>query len=288
MTDPFALTAGDYRVEIAPSRGGGITRFDWRGKPLFRPACGPGVLDLACFPLVPFSNRIANGRFRADGCEHCLPANLAGEPHPLHGMGWLAAWETVEQSDRDGVLRHDHEPGAWPWRYRTVQRLRLDETGLHHSLELANLSASPMFAGLGVHPYFPRTATTRYRALHGGEWRTGTDGLPIALDRAAEPSDWWDGAPVVARTVDTCYIERAGPIIIAWPDRGISLTITPDDALAFTHVYVPAGEDYFCVEPVSHGTDAINRADAGASGARWIDPGAKFAVALRYRAQEIG
>jgi len=288
MRDPIALTAGDYHVEIAPWRGGGITRFDWRGEPLFRPACGSGVLDLACFPLVPFSNRIAYGRFRADGREHLLPANLVAELHPLHGMGWLAAWETIEQSSQHSVMQHDHEPGAWPWRYRALQRLRLDETGLHQALELTNLSASPMFAGLGMHPYFSRTATTRYHALHRHAWQTGADGLPIGLSSAAEPHDWWDGAPVASRIVDTCYGGRSGVIEIAWPDRGMALAIQPDDALAFTHVYVPADADYFCVEPVSHSTDAINGVHAESTGARWIDPGAKFAVALHYRVHEIG
>ena len=56
------LKAGEYFLALEPERGGSIARFGWRGQDLMRPTCGPSVLDVACFPLVPFSNRIAHGR----------------------------------------------------------------------------------------------------------------------------------------------------------------------------------------------------------------------------------
>ena len=44
------------------------------------------------------------------------------------------------------------------------------------------------------------------------------------------------------------------------------------DLLGQTVVYVPQVGDYFCVEPVSHMTDALNRLEENA-GMRRLEPG---------------
>ncbi|MBT8426880.1 MAG: hypothetical protein KJO02_02500, partial [Erythrobacter sp.] len=76
------------------------------------------------------------------------------------------------------------------------------------------------------------------------------------------------------------YTEREGPLTIEWPERGIGLMMVPSDDLAFTTVYVPTGEDFFCVEPVTHMTDAFNR-DLPDSGTRLLEAGESWSVDLR-------
>lgn len=281
----LSLAAGDYRLELMPERGGSIARFDWRGEPLMRPTCGPSILDMACFPLVPFSNRIAFGRFVANGHEVRLAPNFphSDHPHPLHGFGWLDAWDVAEPTIDHALLRHICRAGEWPWAYGAQQELTLSEAGLSHRLAITNMASSVMPAGLGVHPYFPRTNTTRYLGRHRGEWRTTEDGLPIAIERRDRPLDWWAGAPVTRRHVDTAYAERCGPLRIAWPERGIGLEIRPSEQLSFTVVFVPSHGDFFCVEPVSHSTDAINDAVRKAE-LVWLQPGESFSVTVDYRA----
>jgi aldose 1-epimerase len=50
-------------------------------------------------------------------------------------------------------------------------------------------------------------------------------------------------------------------------------------------VYSPAGEDFFCVEPVSHCTDAFNLAAQGRAdtGMLTLHPGASLSAAMRFR-----
>ena len=93
-----------------------------------------------------------------------------------------------------------------------------------------------MPAGLGLHPYSPRTARTRFRSSHLGEWQTGADGLPVALACAADAVDWWNGAPAGTRIVDTVYTDRRDAMAVEWPERGLMLTISPCDALRDTVV----------------------------------------------------
>jgi aldose 1-epimerase len=276
------LAAGEYRLELDPKRGGSLLRFDWRGEPVMRSACGPSILDAACFPLVPFSNRIADGRFTAGGTEVRIEPNLPGQnhPHPLHGFGWLSAWQVLAQDSASALLEHTRIGGEWPWPYRAHQSFRLTGEGLEMVLSLTNLADAPMPAGLGFHPYFPRTDRTYIRAMHRGEWQNDADCLPRHLDLRSEPRDWWEGKAVGARVVDTVYTGREGPLVIDWLERGLELTLVPSANLPFTVVYTPPGEDFFCVEPVSHMTDAVNW-DGPDSGLVWLECDESLTVGLK-------
>ncbi len=282
------LRAGAYRLVLDPVRGGSVARFDLGDQPLFRATCGPSVLDSGCFPLVPFSNRIAHGTFAAAGQTVRLAPNMPGgaHPHTLHGFGWQCGWDVAADGADNATLRHDHAAGQWPWAYRAEQRLALDHAGLTHTLSLRNASDQPMPAGLGVHPYFPRTPQTRLIARHNGEWQTAADGLPITLHRVDQPVDWWQGQPVGTRAVDTVYTGRAGEITVIWPERGLQLTIAPSPNLPCTVIYTPANADFFCVEPVSHATDAINRPDQ-ADPMQWLTPGETLEATVRYCAGPV-
>jgi aldose 1-epimerase len=64
---------------------------------------------------------------------------------------------------------------------------------------------------------------------------------------------------------------------------GVDVRIAADRACGFVVVYVPAGRDFLAIEPVTHMTDAFNRAARGArdTGVRTLRPGATFSVTMR-------
>jgi aldose 1-epimerase len=181
---PLDLAFDEYRLVVAPGMGGSLVRFDWRGLPILRPSPGTNILDVACFPIVPFSNRIANGRFDWQGRRVGIAPNFPGSnhPHPLHGFGWLSSWHVSDSSRTTAVLEHVYPGGEWPWPYRAELVYALDERGLRASLSLTNLADTAMPAGVGFHPYFPRDTGTIYRGLHCGEWRNDGDCLPLSLE----------------------------------------------------------------------------------------------------------
>ncbi|WP_298191234.1 aldose 1-epimerase [Novosphingobium sp.] len=263
----LAIAAGDYRLVAAPARGGSILSFTWRGEPVMREAEGPDILDVGCFVMVPFANRIKDGRFVWRGRPMIIPPNLEGRDrlNPIHGYGWQAEWAVVETAPERLRFGHRHAGEGWPWPYRADLAYALDTGGLTARLTLTNTGDEAMPAGLGFHPYFPRSATTRYIGLHRGEWQTGRDPLPVALERRTTAIDWWEGSPVGTREVDTVYSGREGPLEILWPERAMALTITPSPALALTAVYAPAGTGWFCAEPMNHLTDAVNGRDPAAA-----------------------
>ena len=130
MANPsLTLTAGSLDVELSPSIGGAISNFtctDGGGKtPILRSCHTPleNVLDAACFPLVPFSNRIRGGCFRFRDRQVSLRPNMAGDPSPLHGQGWLSPWNVEHSDDRRALLTFRHSAGEWPWDYEAQQEL---------------------------------------------------------------------------------------------------------------------------------------------------------------------
>jgi aldose 1-epimerase len=70
-------------------------------------------------------------------------------------------------------------------------------------------------------------------------------------------------------------------------DDAVQRRIDADRALAFAVVYAPAGRDFVAVEPVSHETDAFNRATAGArgTGMRVLQPNETFSCTMRVAAR---
>src|SRR4051794_28564643 len=127
------LRAGKLRLELSPSIGGAISAFEWvdeiASRPILRKCHSPleKVLDASSFPLVPYVNRIRGGRFAFRGREVRLAPNMAGDPSPLHGQGWLNPWTVEKASDRAAVLSFRHEAGEWPWDYEARQEFEIDE-----------------------------------------------------------------------------------------------------------------------------------------------------------------
>lgn len=284
----LTLAAGDYTLVLAPTRGGSILRFDWRGRPILRPATGDTILDVASFPLVPFCNRIAHGCFYFQGRRIVLEPNYpaADQRYPLHGFGWLSSWSVHALSSTTALLRHDWPGGAWPWPYRAWQRFNLRPDGLQIELSVRNLAADAMPVGLGFHPYFPIDAGTIYHGLHRGEWQTDAECLPTHLVMHPQPVDWWHGQALATRPVDTVYSNRHGPLTLFAHDRGVRIALLPAPALRHTVIYVPKGTGFACIEPVSQRTDQCN-ASPDDTDHRLLSPGESFAVRMVIRASSL-
>ena len=71
--------------------------------------------------------------------------------------------------------------------------------------------------------------------------------------------------------------------------RGVATVLTADSACRCVVVYAPTRRRFFAVEPVTHETDAFNRADAGAAGTgmRVLPPGAAFSCTMHVSARAI-
>jgi aldose 1-epimerase len=287
----ITLRSGDTAVRLAPTAGGAVTRY-WRERgaeieewlrPTPAEALGEGnPYQAAAFPLVPYSNRIRDGRFSFRGRAVVQPPNRPPERHCIHGHGWQAGWRPIDVRPAEAQLEYRHPAGAWPWAYRATQRFALTPAGLHIELTLSNQSDAAMPAGLGWHPYFPRTPRATLTADVQAVWLTDDEMMPTALVPPPPTADLARGVAVDAVALDNCFTGWRGPATIDWPERGARLVMTAEPPLDCLVVFTPPGRPFFCAEPVSHVTDAFNLAAAGRAdtGARTLEPGETLRAAI--------
>jgi aldose 1-epimerase len=281
--ETVTLRSGTARLEVAPALGGTILaywsettagRVDWLTPRATTPMTGYEALGLGSFPLVPYSNRIRDGRFSFGGHDVVEPLR-AGTAISIHGHGRSSAWQVVEaQADRLRIA-YEHPPGGWPWRYRAHQEFRLSEDRLEVTIGLENRSGEEMPAGLGHHPYFPLSPEARVTAAIGAIWWPETPLLPTERRPPPPEMDPNRGVFVGRVHVDHLFAGWDGRAVIEWPDRGRRLVLTGDRNFGSLVVFSPPEKDFFCVEPVSHCVDAFNLAPAGIpdTGMRVLKPG---------------
>ncbi len=287
MTDSLTLAAGSLKLEVAPAVGGAIARFDYVAggcsTPVFRPSPSPlrSVLDAASFPLVPFVNRIRGGQFDFRGQQVQLAPNMASDPSPLHGQGWLGSWQVIRSSDTEAELRFEHAAGEWPWAYESRQSFALDDTGLDTSTRCRNTGDTPMPCGLGIHPYFNCGPGTRIRTCVEHVWTVDDRVLPIEKVAATGRYDIAD-APVCGRGLDNGYDGWSGSALFSDPAWPFEVELISHGERYF-QLYSPEQGGIFVAEPVSHANDALSAPEAewAELGIRILEPGETLELAAR-------
>jgi aldose 1-epimerase len=239
------------------------------------------VLDAACFPLVPFVNRIRGGCFDFRGRTVRLTPNMAGDPSPLHGQGWLNAWQVEEAGSSAATLGYSHEPGEWPWAYEARQEFKLEANALHLRLACTNRSGEPMPCGLGFHPYFQCGAGTRIQTEVEVVWAVDENVLPVARMPAVGRYGIGDD-PVCGRDLDNGYGGWSGRAILSDADWPFELDLSSPQA-RFFQLYSPEKGRIFVAEPVTHANAALNapEEDWPALGMRVLEPGETMELAAR-------
>jgi len=283
------LAQGDQVLELAPHIGGSIARW-YRQRlgdaPLhwLRPATAQALalrdpLGMGSFPLVPWCNRIRDGRSRHGARPIVLQPNFSGSPHAIHGVGWQRPWQVQERSAHEAVLalQHRPQPGAadWPYAFEALQRFVLGPDHLAVEISLRNLSDDAMPAGIGHHPYLPHTPGTRLQARVSAMWASDAELLPTGLVEPPFLREMAEGIELARLDLDNNFIGWRREARVEWPREGASLTMTAEAPLDFFVLYCPRGADHFVMEPVSNTTDWMNLAARGVGpvGGTMLAPG---------------
>ncbi|MDH3658687.1 MAG: aldose 1-epimerase [Alphaproteobacteria bacterium] len=285
-----SIEHGPYRLELCPKGGGCITAFRYDAIDLLRPATDEywqtyEPRAAGSFPLVPFSNRIADGRAVFEGETYQFPINMPPEPHSIHGDGWKAAWTVENAGPARAILVH--APSDTPFPYAAKQIFELSDEGLVASLEITNTGERRIPAGFGHHPYFPRTDDLTLEMALPEVWLPDERHLPVRKEPV--PEAWDFSTPKrLAPLVELDHDFTGGEVraVLQWPKAGIRLSIDTDPIFRHMVVFVPPGRDYVCVEPVSHVGNAVNLAADGRAdtGIETLEPGETLEGAMTFRA----
>jgi aldose 1-epimerase len=280
------LQAGALSCELEPRLGGCIAGL-WLGDvPVLRSTSAAQLTSArqaGCYPLVPYSNRIAQATLLWQGTRHPLVRNNGAEPHAIHGIGWQRPWEVLESDERSALLCYEHRPdSAWPFAFDSSQTVQLREGALALTLSLTNQSPQSAPAGLGWHPYFVKRARSRIAFEATGRWEMGADKLPTQR-RPAHGLD----ADCAFLDVDHCFDGWSGAVQLR--DELLRTRIT--SSLTRLVVFTNDTLDFVAVEPVSHVNNAVSLVHAGADAAQLglvtLQPGESLSAQMTIEVERI-
>lgn len=281
---------------VAPDVGAGVVwlrslengNVTWRW--LREPETGRPLVpsELGCFLLVPFSNRIAYGRFNVEGRDVQLAANFAPEPHMIHGVGWRARWRVSEQRSDAITLQLDWDGADWPWRFAAHVRYALTDTALVAALSVRNDDTSPMPCGLGFHPYFPRSEGVRLSLEARAVVLNDADMVPHSLAETHDALPVLRSGDPLPYGLDNGLAGWTGAATIGWPGRPIGMRMQTEPEAHWAVLFTPSQRDWFCFEPVTHQTNAHNGPLPGISetGLKLLAPGETQSFEMRLGLHE--
>jgi aldose 1-epimerase len=293
MTDRITLETDEAIVEIVPRLGGSVTAFDLKkgGErlPILRRWTGEGEnpRGFASSPMVPWFNRISGGGFTFGGTFYPIEPNDPLEPVPIHGDGWIAAWDVVRKK-RDSAELKLRSRTIPPFDYEATQVFSLAGSTFEIELRLKHHGMRPIPYGLGQHPWFVRTPDVKLQAKATGMWLEQPPEFPPKTETAPIPAKW-DFSTLRSLPddfIDNGYAGWDGHGRIEWSERGIFTDVESDGATRYCHVY-SLGKDcpIFCFEPVTHPNNAFGKPGTPeANGLRVLAPGAETAMLMRLRA----
>ncbi len=241
--------------------------------------------------LVPWPNRIRDGRWLHDGRTLQLDITEPRRGNALHGLLCHTAYELVERGPDWVCLRAPliPQPG-YPFRLDTLVRYALTANGIAVTHTIHNIGPASAPVAVGAHPFL---------AIGGVDTDTLT--LTISADRHIDVDERlnpvgvtdvhgtrWDlrtGRSVAALDLDDAWtgLHTAGGGSTHWlsaPD-GRAVSLWADEQFDYLQVFItrkfPRGAGMVtavAVEPMTAPADAFN----SGAGLRWLSPGDSWSM----------
>lgn len=217
------------------------------------------------FLMIPYSNRIENGKFVFEGKKHQLQNT---KEHAIHGDVRSRPWH-IENINEQAIScifdSKEFKDINWPWSFKARVEYFLQDHQLISHLSLTNTSDSNMPAGFGWHPYFSRYLTQRdepvYLQIKVAKVYPDANGnrIPSGPADVLQENQDFTNEKLLAKNnfLDTCFYGYDGNGYIAWPESGIKLMFKTSSNCSHLVIYNPA-EDFFAIEPVTNANNGVN------------------------------
>ncbi len=143
------------QVAVVVEVGGGVREY----RVGERPVLDPFPLDAMCdgahgSPLVPWPNRLADGRYRFDGVEYQVAITEPDKGNAIHGFLRWRSWDAVRQEpNRVTMGTRLHPLTGYPFLLDVDVDYLLDDDGLTVTTTATNRGERNCPYGAGQHPY---------------------------------------------------------------------------------------------------------------------------------------
>ncbi|CCH77124.1 putative galactose mutarotase [Nostocoides japonicum T1-X7] len=272
--EQWILRRGEDEVTVVEV-GGGLRRWVHEGVDVLAgygadEMCRAGRGQL----LMPWPNRIRDGRYDLDGTSRQLPLTEPAFGNASHGLVRWLAWTPAEHSDDTlTVTCALHPQPGWEWSLDLSVTYRLGDGGLSVSTAVRNVGEGRAPFGYGAHPYVsigsddPAGVVLQVPAER---WVEVDDRLlPVAVrDVEGTELDFRAPRPLGSTSLDTAMTGLCRDDDGCWriTVSGLSalppVTIWADASFGWTQVFTgkaaAEGEHGVAVEPMSCPADAFN------------------------------
>ena len=222
-------------------------------------------LDASSFLMIPYSNRIENGKFNFEKKEYQLKN---GEKHSIHGDTRKRKWDYQQTSQSRVICSFDSNEFNdinWPWQFRAEVDYSLSGNTFTSKITLTNNSNTSMPAGFGWHPYYNRSLTQENEPVLV---QFKTEGIYPDINGSCIPSgnpippseklDFSKEKHLDPKThIDNCYHGYDGKGHIIWPLSGIKVSYECTPECSHLIFYNP-DESFFAFEPATNANNGIN------------------------------
>jgi len=152
--EQFEIVHGDQRATIVEV-GGGVREYEAGGRRVLDPYPLEAMCDGAHgAPLIPWPNRLADGRYSFDGAEHQVALTEPEKHNAIHGFLRWRNWEAREQEPaRIAMGTRLYPLTGWPFTLDVSVAYSLSEHGLTVETRAVNVGEQPCPYACGGHPY---------------------------------------------------------------------------------------------------------------------------------------
>jgi len=243
------LRDGDRRAVIVEV-GGGLREF-WVGD--WSVVDGYGADDMCTAgrgqPLIPWPNRIEDGRYEFAGKGHQLALTEPSRQVAIHGLVRWANWTLTEQTADRVVMTHrlNPQPG-YPFSLDLSIEYALTVDGLRVTTTARNVGPRPCPYGAGVHPY----VTTGLPAVNDAvlhlparRYLPGdARGLPLGVEQVDGTGyDFRHPRTIGEMVLDTAYTDLIrdadgmASVVLASPGQQRSVAVWMDSSYGYVMAF---------------------------------------------------
>ncbi|QGN33044.1 aldose 1-epimerase family protein [Microlunatus sp. Gsoil 973] len=271
--EQYEISSGPYRA-VVTEVGATLRQLRVDGRDILA-GFGPGdrISGGHGQQLLPWPNRLRDGRFTFRGTRYELPLSEPERHNAIHGLVRWSGWELVGHTEDSVSQRITLFPQkGWDTTLRSTITHRLSDRGLTVRVEAENIGDRAMPFGYAAHPYF----TLGERAVDEIEV-TAPAASYLEVDDRLLPTelkpvdgttrDLRSGTPIGERNLDTAFTDlqidpehRAWRIRLALGER--ETYVWADANHRWVQVYTGADRRDLgvAIEPMSCGPDAFNSA----------------------------
>lgn len=152
--DQYQISFGEQRATIVEV-GGGIREYEVGGRDVLDPYALADICDGAHgTPLVPWPNRLADGKYNFHGIDHQVAITEPSKNNAIHGfLRWYPWSVTRHQENRVTVSNRIFPQTGYPFTLNIEIDYVLNKGGLCVTTTASNLGNTVLPFGFGQHPY---------------------------------------------------------------------------------------------------------------------------------------